>query len=109
MIFEEKEDCILLRVRLTPNSSSCCINGIFNGPDGEDFLKINVVSVPEKGKANKELIAFLSKLFRLSKSSFQIVGGELDRYKRIEISAEKCEIVRRLIELAGEKNDSENH
>lgn len=109
MIFEEREDCVVLRVRLTPNSSSCCINGIFTGPDEEQFLKINVVSVPEKGKANKELIAFLSKQFRLSKSSFSIVGGELDRYKKIEISGEKNDIIRRIGELAGGKNDGKNH
>ncbi len=109
MVFEEKEDCVVLRVRLAPNSSSCCINGIFCGSDNEEFLKINVISVPEKGKANKELIAFLSKVFQLSKSSFRIVGGELDRYKRIEISGEKNNVIRRIGELSGEKSDSKNH
>ncbi len=109
MVFEEKEDCIVLRVRLAPNSSSCCINGVFTGSDGESFLKINVVSVPEKGKANKELIAFLSKLFGLSKSSFRIVGGELDRYKKIEISGEKSDIIRHIGDWSGVKNDGENH
>ncbi len=86
MVFEECCDGILLRVRLTPNASSCGVKGVFVDGDGKEFLRIQVVSVPEKGRANKELIAYLSKVLHVAKSSFEIVGGELDRYKKIVIS-----------------------
>lgn len=85
MFYDEIEQGVILRVRLTPNSSSCLIKGIFTDADGHDFLKINVVSVPEKGKANAELQSFLAKKLKLSKSQIEIVFGETDRYKKILI------------------------
>ena len=52
MVFENRQEGILLRVRLTPNSSSCKKSDVFVDSSGCEFLKINVISVPEKGKAN---------------------------------------------------------
>ena len=69
-----------MRVRLTPNSSSCGIRGIFVDADGLEYLKINVVAVPEKGKANRELIKFLAGRLKLPKSEIRIAGGETDRW-----------------------------
>lgn len=99
MVFEEKDNAMILRVRLTPNSSSCCVGGVFNSSDGIKYLKINVNSVPEKGKANKELIAFLAKTLRIAKSSFTIVSGETDRYKKIVINGNTTELAEKLLEL----------
>lgn len=82
-MLEVSDKGIILRVRLTPNSSSCAKNGFFTTPSGEEFVKINVVSVPEKGKANAELIAFLAKTLRIAKSEIIIISGELDRYKKV--------------------------
>lgn len=78
----------MLRVRLTPNSSSCRTAGLICGPDEEVYLRVNVVSVPEKGKANKELIAFLAKKLGIAKSSLQIVSGNTNHWKKIEITAD---------------------
>ncbi len=85
--FEENSKGIVLRVRLTPNSSCCKKNGFFVTPEGEVFLKISVISVPEKGKANKELIAYLAKNLKIAKSDVEILSGELDRYKKILLKA----------------------
>ncbi len=95
MFFTTTEQGIILRVRLQPNSSCCKVLGTFAAPDG-DFLKISVISVPEKGKANKELIDFLAKKLKLAKSAFDIIGGELDRYKKILITADKTVIIPQL-------------
>ena len=92
MFFEENQKGIILRVRLTPNSSCCKINGVFVDPNGDEWLKINVISVPEKGKANQELIRFLAVKLRISKSDLQIISGELDRYKKILVQADKEQI-----------------
>lgn len=89
MIFDKTEEGYLLRVRLSPNSSSCDIKGVFKTPEGDKFLKVNVVSVPEKGKANKELIKFLSDILGIAKSELEIVWGDLDRYKKIFIKTNK--------------------
>lgn len=85
MFFEITDKGILLRVRLSPNSSCCKVSGIFTTPDNEDYLKISVISIPEKGKANSELITWLSKKLKTAKSDISIISGELDRYKKILI------------------------
>ena len=73
----------ILRVRLSPNSSSCKVNGIFINADGAKYLKISVISIPEKGKANKELINFLAKKLKIAKSDIEIISGDTDRMKKV--------------------------
>ncbi len=83
---------MILRVRLAPNSSCCKIGGIFVDPNGDEWLKISVISVPEKGKANHELIKLLAKELKIAKSQIEIIGGELDRYKKILLPITEEEI-----------------
>ena len=89
MFFIKTDEGYVIRVRLTPNSSSCKILGTTQDVNEDEFLKISVVSVPEKGKANKELIGYLSKKLKIAKSDFEILSGELDRWKKIKIITEK--------------------
>lgn len=86
MIYEKIPTGYILRIRVTPNASKCCFGGIFLSSDNQNFLKVCLNSVPEKGKANQELIRFLSKYFHLSKSAFTILSGETDRYKKIQMT-----------------------
>ena len=69
-----------------PNSSLTKVSGRAQTPEGEDCIKINVTAIPEKGKANKALLMFLAKLLSVAKTNFEIISGETDRYKKIEIS-----------------------
>lgn len=85
MFFDIIENNIILRVRISPNSSCCCVKGIFVSVEGLQFLKINVISVPEKGKANRELIDFLAKRLKIAKSKMEIISGDTDKYKKILI------------------------
>lgn len=50
-----------------------------------DRLKIRLSAVPEKGKANQELIVYLAKLLAISKSSIEIVQGQTARFKKLLI------------------------
>ena len=68
-------------------------------PDGCEFLKISVISVPEKGKANQELITWLSKKLKLSKSDFSILSGEIDRFKKILIKNASADTLHRIQSL----------
>ena len=88
MFFEQTTNGYILRIRVTPNSSKCSVCGIFIDCGGQEFLKVNLTSVPEKGKANSELIKLLSKTLHISKSSFSIISGETDRYKKLLITTE---------------------
>ena len=51
----------------------------------DDCIKINIAAVPEKGKANAELLKFLSKIFNLPANNIQIISGASDKYKLIKI------------------------
>ena len=95
MVYEAVKEGMILRVRLTPNSSSCNKGGIYEAADGKAYVKISVVSIPEKGKANQELIKYLSKALKVDKSQIEIVGGETDRCKKLKISGDSEELCRR--------------
>lgn len=74
-----------MNVRIMPNASVCGARGVFTDADGAEYLKISVVSIPEKGKANKELLSFLAKRLKTAKSNFEIISGASERCKRILI------------------------
>ena len=54
------------------------------GEHGER-LKIRLQAPPVDGKANTELIRFLSKLFAVPRNAVSIENGELSRQKRVRI------------------------
>ena len=60
-------------------------------------LQVKIAAPPEKGKANRELIDFLSRRLDVSKSSISIVKGETGRNKLIAIAGlNPDEIIKRL-------------
>ncbi|APC97700.1 hypothetical protein KX01_283 [Francisella frigiditurris] len=77
----------LLSVYIQPNSSKSEICGEHDGA-----LKIKIASPAVDGKANKELINFLAKYFKLKKSLINIKRGEISRHKVLEIFLEKEDI-----------------
>lgn len=56
--------------------------------DKSGRIKCNLKAAPEKGKANKELIQFISKLIKVPQQEIIIVSGETDRKKRIKVDRE---------------------
>lgn len=100
---------LILKIRVMPNSSKCGVSGTYVDCDGDVFLKIHLNAIPEKGKANKELIAFLSKTLKQSKSSFSILSGETERNKKILLNAEFSEqLQEKLNNLEGEHDSTDN-
>lgn len=55
-------------------------------------LKVKLTSVPRDGKANEELVEYLSKIFKVKKSEIKILRGEKDRRKVISIPIEESVI-----------------
>jgi uncharacterized protein (TIGR00251 family) len=81
-----------LSVKVTPNASRNEITGFTEG-----VLQLKVAAPPVKGKANKELTAFLSRTLGVSKSSISIVKGHTSRNKVIIIDGlSREEIMKRL-------------
>jgi uncharacterized protein (TIGR00251 family) len=50
-----------------------------------DQLKVKLVSRPEKGKANKELVELLADHFGVARSRVRIIRGEKSKEKVVEI------------------------
>ncbi|MCB1651978.1 MAG: DUF167 domain-containing protein [Alphaproteobacteria bacterium] len=76
-----------ITVKLTPKASKNAIVGWEEDAGGQNILKVCVTAVPEKGKANKALIALLSQHFKKPKSAFSILRGESERIKLIGIDS----------------------
>lgn len=51
-------------------------------------LKCYLKSSPEKGKANEELVKFMSKMLRIPQNAINIISGHTSRKKRIKIDIE---------------------
>jgi len=63
----------------------------------EGVLRVKVAAPPVKGKANKELIAFLAQKLGLSKGDLTILKGHSSRNKLISIAGlTREELTRRL-------------
>ena len=79
-----KEDkTVLLQIKVIPKSSQTC----FAGQMDDGTLKIKVSAVPEKGKANAELIAWLAEYFKVPKTNVEIVSGQTSARKLVRVSA----------------------
>ena len=78
-MIRETKDGIILNVKISPNSSK---NEIIKTEEG---LKVKITAQPIEGKANKALIEFLSKTFKVPKSYFEIIKGETSKEKTILI------------------------
>lgn len=74
-----------IRIRVTPRASAARIVEE-TGEDGQPVLKIHVTEVPEKGKANKAVIAALANHFGVPKSAIAITRGTTGRDKLVTIS-----------------------
>lgn len=75
-----KDETCELHVQVIPKASRTEIAGW----DGK-ILKVRLNAVPEKGKANKELIEFLAKWLKLPKTSIQLHRGDTSRLKTFHL------------------------
>jgi uncharacterized protein (TIGR00251 family) len=61
-------------------------------------LGVKVAAPPVKGQANRELVAFLSQVLGVSKSSLAIIKGHTSRNKLISVGdLSQEEVIRRLL------------
>ena len=68
----------------------------------EGILRLKITAPPEKGKANKELISFLSQRLDIPKTKLQIVKGQASRDKVITLEGlSQDEVMRRLSSSCG--------
>ena len=91
-MYEVKNDKIYLFIKAQPNSSKNKIAGIYG-----DSLKVNIKAPAVEGAANKELIKFLSKEFKVPKSEIEIKGETSKR--KVLIFPFREDILKKLEEI----------
>jgi uncharacterized protein len=69
-----------ISVKVQPNAGR---NEIVSLAEG--VWKIKIGAPPEKGKANKELLDFLSEVLNIRKDSLSLVRGLTSHYKTVEV------------------------
>ena len=69
-----------ISVKVLPNAGKNEITGTAN-----DVWRIKIAAAPDKGKANKELIDFLSEVLRVRKDSLSIFKGHTSHNKVISV------------------------
>ncbi|CAM3887341.1 DUF167 family protein YggU [Avibacterium avium] len=92
---EQSTQGLRLRIFLQPKASKDQIVGLH-----DNELKITITAPPIDGQANAHLLKFLSKTFKVPKSSILIEKGELNRHKQIFIPTPKV-IPEQVLELLG--------
>ena len=73
-----------IKLIVKPNSTATGVYGIYM-----NRIKIKLAAVPEKGRANKELIKFISGKTGIPKKNIKIIAGEKSIYKEISIKSDK--------------------
>jgi uncharacterized protein (TIGR00251 family) len=86
------EGIVRIPVRVQPNAARNEVVGFTDG-----VLQARIAAPPVKGKANRELVDFLSYLLRVSKSQIVILRGHTAKNKVIAVSGlSQEEVSRRL-------------
>lgn len=76
---------MILRLRVTPNSSRDTIEGVETRADGLAHLKVRVRAVPDKGAANAAVLKLLAKSLGVPKSALELVSGQTSRVKAVRV------------------------
>lgn len=88
------KDCqIVLFVYAQPGGKKNEILGLHDGQ-----LKVRLKAPPVNGKANAELIQFLSKLIGIPKKKIKILGGESSRNKKVQLIDIEINIIQPILD-----------
>ena len=68
---------LIVKLKIVPNSSK---NEIIIE---DEFIKIKITAQPIENKANKALIEFLSKTFKIPKTKIEIIKGDTSKEKTL--------------------------
>lgn len=71
---------VRLAVKILPNAARNSVLGLVN-----DVWRIKIAAPPERGKANKELIEFLSQRLGVKKDNLAIIKGHTNQNKLIAV------------------------
>lgn len=92
MYYQWENENLILNCSIQPKSGEDRIVG----PVGE-YLKIRITAPPTNGKANKHLLRYLAKQFKVKQNAITIKSGHSSRQKRLCI--EKPVIIPEILKL----------
>jgi hypothetical protein len=102
-IFCQDYGMSVLTARVVPNASKTEIVGWM----ADGCLKIKIAAPPVDGKANQELVSYLAKTLRVSKSEVEITNGLTSKKKTVRLPMERKAIVKFLSVDLGIQEPSE--
>lgn len=73
---------VTLKIKVHPSARETRIKSIL----ADGVIKIDLQTVPEKGKANEALFEFLSQEFNVSSDKIQILLGKFSADKTVKVS-----------------------
>ena len=80
-----------LALRVSPNARKSEFAGWTADEKGRPVLLVKLAAPPVDGKANEELVRFLSKELEVPKGSITLLRGAGGRQKMVEIPAEAAD------------------
>ncbi len=80
MYYNIKDNEVVLSIKAQPGASKNEFCGLY----GDDALKVRIRAAAVEGAANKELVKFISKSFKVPKSAVVFVSGETSKIKRVK-------------------------
>lgn len=80
---------LILFVKVQPKASKDELGDVIENENQADQIKIRITAPPVDGKANKHLIDYLSKIFKVAKSQITLLSGETGRNKKLQIHSPK--------------------
>ena len=78
-VVKEIEDGVLVDIEVSPNSNKFIISA-YN--EWRNEIQVRITSLPQKGKANQEIIKEFSKL---TNQDVEIVSGQKSRHKILKV------------------------
>lgn len=88
---EEHEGRTLVKIKVIPKSSRSKIGDLIG-----DRIKVFVMSAPENGKANAEVIKVFSKLLGIAKTKISVISGEKSHKKNLSILCNVNDVINKL-------------
>ena len=103
--WQHTDDGLRLLVRAMPGARHAGIGGVVETAEGP-ALVVKVTEVAEKGRANRAIMALLSRALGVPKSALSLKRGEAARVKHFLIEGDAAALQERLRDLCAKRGNA---
>jgi uncharacterized protein (TIGR00251 family) len=98
---KNQDDGVIISIEVKPASKIQAIEGVNRF---RDTLNVRILEVAQKGRANSELVRYISEILSIPAWKIAIIKGATSRRKKIRIEGiTQDELIRRMIQFITEK------